>query len=72
MTSTMSQLLVAALLLFVAIGSGVLVWDGLAVGVGRTQGSPAEVRRARWRLAAGALGLAAVLWLALGILTHAW
>lgn len=72
MTSTMSQVLAVAILVFVAIGSGVLVWDGLAAGVGRhAAGSTSEIRRARARLAAGVLGLALVLWVALGLLTHA-
>ncbi len=72
MTSTMSQVLAVAILVFVAIGSGVLVWDALAAGVGRhAAGSDSEIRRARVRLAAGVLGLALVLWVALGLLTHA-
>lgn len=72
MSSTMSQVLAAALLAFVAIGSGVLVWDGLATGVGGGRAEAArEVRRARARLAAGVVGLALAIWIALGLLTHA-
>jgi uncharacterized iron-regulated membrane protein len=68
-----SRILAVALLVFVAIASGVLLWEGLAVAV--AHGHPRtdrEVRRARARLAAGVMGLAIVLWIALGMVTHAW
>jgi len=72
MTSTVSQILAVGILVFVAIGSGVLAWDGFAAGVGRERAEAArEVRRARVRLATGVVGLAVVLWIALGMLTHA-
>ncbi len=69
----MSRMLVAAILVFVAIASGVLLWEGLAVAA--THGHPGmdrEVRRARARAVVGVLGLAIVLWIGLGIITRAW
>lgn len=69
----MSRILVAAILAFVGIASGVLLWEGLAIATAHGRAGPdAEVRRARARVAVGVLGLAIVLWIALGIITHAW
>lgn len=69
----MSRILVAAILVFVAIASGVLLWEALAVGVApRHQETGRGLRRARARLAVGVIGLAIVLWIALGMLTRAW
>lgn len=69
----MSRIIVAALLAFVGIASGVLLWEGLAVGLAHGRGvAHRELRRARARLAVGAVGLAIVIWIAFGILTHAW
>ncbi len=68
----MSDILVAGILVFVGIASGVLLWEGLAVGVAhRHTETGRELRRARARLAIGAIGLAIVLWIAFGILTRA-
>jgi hypothetical protein len=68
-----SRILVAAVLAFVGIASGVLLWEGLAVGA--THG-PAVAGRERWRararIAVGVTGLAIVLWIAFGLLTRAW
>lgn len=69
----MSRVLLAAILAFVAIASGVLLWEGLATAV--AHGHPAthrEARRARARVAVGVIGFAIVLWIALGMFTHAW
>lgn len=68
----MSTILVAAILAFVAIASGVLLWEGLAVAAHGHPGTDREARRARARVAVGVIGLAIVLWIGLGILTHAW
>jgi hypothetical protein len=68
-----SGILAAAILVFVAIASGVLLWDGLAVaGAHGHPGAGREVRRAHARVVVGVIGLALVLWIALGILTRAW
>ncbi len=68
-----SRFLVAAILAFVGIVSGLLLWEGLAVATAHGRAGPdQEVHRARARVAVGVLGLAIVLWIALGILTHAW
>jgi hypothetical protein len=64
--------LLVALLAFMALASGVLMWDGLAAAVGHARELDAgELRRARLRLAAGAAGVAVVLWLAFGLVTRA-
>ncbi len=69
----MSGFLVAGLLTFVGIASGVLLWEGLELRpVHGPRGSGHELRHARARLAAGAVGLAIVIWIASGILTRAW
>lgn len=68
-----SRILVAALLVFVGIASGVLLWEGLAAGLADGHRGPGrELRRARVRLTMGAVGLAIVIWIAFGILTRAW
>jgi hypothetical protein len=68
-----SGILGAAILAFVGIASGVLLWEGLAVATAHGHAGPdREVRRARARMAVGVLGLAIVLWIGLGIITHAW
>ena len=69
----MSRVLVVATLLFLALASSVLVWEGLATGVVHGRELPrAERRRVRLRFTVGVLVFATVLWMALGILTHAW
>jgi hypothetical protein len=70
-TSTLSQILGVALLVFLGVGSGVLVWDGLAIGFGARTSDVGVRRRARARLAVGVLGFALAAWLGLGFLTHA-
>ena len=69
----MSRVLVVATLLFLALASSVLVWEGLATGVVHGGALPrAERRRVRFRFTVGALVFGAVLWIALGLLTRAW
>lgn len=71
--SPTSVVLVTALLTFVGIVSGVLVWEGLATGLGRKAAAPGTpVWRARVRFAIGVLGFGLALWAALGLLSHAW
>jgi hypothetical protein len=70
-TSTLSQVLGVALLVFLGIGSGVLVWDGLAFGFGARAADAGVRRRARGRLAVGLVGFALAAWVSLGFLTHA-
>lgn len=68
----MSRFLAIAILLFVGVASGVLLWDGLAVGAGHGHpGAGRELRRARLQLVVGLAGFAIVLWIAFGLLTHA-
>lgn len=60
------------ILAFVAVASGVLLWEGLAARAADGHpGTDRELRRARARLAVGALGIGIVLWIAIGILTRA-
>lgn len=67
----MSGFLVAGLLAFVGVASSVLLWESLAFGL--AHGGPhRELRRARVRFAVGVVGLAIVIWITSGILTHAW
>ncbi|HSN91364.1 MAG TPA: hypothetical protein VLS93_09055 [Anaeromyxobacteraceae bacterium] len=70
--STTSTLLAAALLVFVAVASGVLVWEGLATGLGQRAPEGAPRWRVRLRFAVGVLGFGLALWLGLGLLSHAW
>jgi hypothetical protein len=73
MTSGLSQLIVFLLLLFLLVGSGVLVWDGLATGFGHGHAAALHgTDHAKGRLAAGIVGFAIAVWIALGMLTHAW
>ena len=68
-----SRVLVIALLLFLGLASSLLVWDGLAIGLAHgPELDRGELRRARVRFTTGVLVLAAVLWIALGMLTRAW
>lgn len=72
LTSIASAVLALAILAFVALVSGVLLWDGLAVelhGHGAAVGR--QTRLARLRIAVGAIGFAIAAWVALGLLTHA-
>jgi len=72
MTSGLSQILLFGLLLFLLVGSGVLVWDGLATGYGHGRAAAmGRAEHARARLAAGIVGFAIAAWIALGMLTHA-
>jgi hypothetical protein len=69
MTSELSRFIVSLLLLFLLVGSGVLLWDGLATTI---HGRAAALHdHAKGRLAAGIIGFAIVAWIALGMLTHA-
>ena len=69
----MSRLLVVAMLLFLAFASSVLVWEGLATGIAHAGALPRDQRRrVRFRFTVGIVVFGLVLWIALGILTHAW
>ncbi len=69
----MARLLVIAMLLFLAFASSVLVWEGLATGVVHGRALPrGQRRRVRFRFTVGVVVFGVVLWIALGILTHAW
>src|SRR5574341_398069 len=73
MTSGLSEFIVVLLVIFLAVGSGVLLWDGLAAG-GLRHGRGAALQdadHARARLAAGIVGFAISAWALLGLLTHA-
>ncbi|MGB8932121.1 MAG: hypothetical protein WCC48_12835 [Anaeromyxobacteraceae bacterium] len=73
MTTGLSQFIVILLLLFLLVGSGVLMWDGLATGFGHGRAAALHgTDHARARLAVGIVGFAIVAWIALGVLTHAW
>ncbi len=61
----------ACMVAFVGIASGVLLWDGLAAESGSVHAGGRELWRTRGEIVVGALGLAAALWTALGMLTHA-
>jgi hypothetical protein len=68
-----SRTLALASLVFLAFASGVLVWEGLATGVGpRHALARGDVWRARFRFTLGMIVLAMVLWIASGLLTRAW
>jgi len=68
-----SRILVIATLAFLALASSVLVWDGLAMGVGHGRGfAPRDLRRVRFRFTVGVVVFAVVLWMAFGLLTRAW
>jgi hypothetical protein len=66
----LSQFIVVLLLLFLLVGSGVLLWDGLATGLGHGRGV-AMHDHAKGRLAAGVFGFAIAVWILLGMLSHA-
>jgi hypothetical protein len=73
MTTGLSQFIVVLLLLFVLVGSGVLMWDGLATGgFGHGRGAALHPHEhAKARLAVGVFGLAVAVWILLGMLSHA-
>jgi hypothetical protein len=49
------------------------VWDGLATGFGHGHAAALHgTDHAKGRLAAGIVGFAIAVWIALGMLTHAW
>ncbi|HET8541290.1 MAG TPA: hypothetical protein VFL83_15550 [Anaeromyxobacter sp.] len=66
--SGLSVVLAVALLGFLGVASGVLLWEGLS---GVRHGHAAVRAHARARLVVGAVGFAAVLWLGIGLLSHA-
>lgn len=69
----MSRVLVIATLAFLALASGVLVWEGLATGLGHGRALAGRALwRVRLRFTAGVIIFAIVLWIAFGIVTHAW
>ncbi len=73
MTSGLSQFILFLLFLFLLVGSAILVWDGLATGFGHGRAAALHgADHARGRLAAGIVGFAITVWIALGMLTHAW
>jgi hypothetical protein len=69
--SDLALALLVGIVAFLAIASGVLVWDGLAAASAGRVAAPSERRLARLRLAVGVAGFGVALWLALGLLTHA-
>lgn len=69
---TVSRILAAAVLAFVGIASGVLLWEGLAASAAPGPVAAGERWRSRARIAVGVTGLALVLWIAFGLLTRAW
>ncbi len=70
MTPALGQIVGALLLLFLLVGSGFLVWDGLSAGLH----GGAAIRgheHVRARLAVGIFGFGLAAWILLGMLTHA-
>ena len=64
--------MVAAVLVFLAIASGAVVWEALATGFASGHElAHAALWRARLRFTVGVFVLAMVLWVGLGLLTHA-
>lgn len=73
LASAAGTILLAGILGFLLIGSGVLLWEGIAVGVvAPRHATPAELRRARVMLAVGAIAFSVTLWITLGMLSRAW
>lgn len=73
LASTAGTILLAGILAFLLVGSGVLLWEGIAVGVVAPRGAtPSELRRARVMLAVGGIAFSVTLWIALGMLSRAW
>jgi hypothetical protein len=70
--SPTSIVLVTAILVFVGTASAVLIWDGLATGLGKGAAPGRPRWRARLRFGIGVLGFALALWVALGLLSRAW
>jgi hypothetical protein len=66
--SGVSVILAIGLLAFVGLASAVLLWEGLSEV---RHGHAAVHEHARARLLVGAVGFALVLWLAIGLLSHA-
>ncbi len=69
LSATATPVLAVAIVVFLGVVSAVLVFDGLAAGLG----GPADGRqrrRARLRFTVGVLGVALALWVGLGMLTH--
>ncbi len=71
-TSIASRILAFATMAFIALGSGLLLWDGLAAEFGRGRDKAVRPsRNARLRVVVGAIGFAIACWIGLGMLTHA-
>ena len=64
MASALAQLLLLGILVFLVLGSGVLFWDGLALGFGHGHATGRALRLARARMVVGLLGVAFAVWLA--------
>jgi hypothetical protein len=71
MTSGLSEFIVVMLVLFLAIGSGVLLWDGLATGALRHGHGAAlhDPEHPRARLVAAIVGFVIAAWALLGLLS---
>lgn len=67
-----NKVLLAAILLFVGATSAVLMWNGLATEFARGGATRREMRSGRARFVVGVVGVAVAIWIALGMLTHAW
>ena len=65
------RILALAIVAFVAVASGLLIWDGLAAEFASERAKPREVWKTRARLAVGIVGFGVAVWVGLGMLTHA-
>ncbi len=69
----MGRVLVIGTFVFLALASSVLVWEGLATGMGHGRALAGRALwRVRFRFTVGVIVFAIVLWIAFGIVTHAW
>lgn len=68
----LSLFIVILLALFLLVGSGVLLWDGLATRISHGRVAALhDPEHAVGRLVTGVLGFAIAAWILLGMLTHA-
>ncbi len=73
MTGSLATVILAVgLLAFVGVASSVLLWDGLATGAAADAGGGRLRARSRAEVVAGAIGFALVVWIALGLVKHAF